>query len=55
MLADRRRSSCRSLNLVVANVGRGVARNVELEFAGDLEPLQKKIQVRLDSRRLDAE
>jgi hypothetical protein len=29
------------LNLVVANVGRGPARNVELEFVGDLELLRK--------------
>jgi hypothetical protein len=29
------------LNLVVANVGRGVACNVELEFLGDLESLRK--------------
>jgi hypothetical protein len=29
------------LNLVVANVGRGVACNVELEFLGDLELLRK--------------
>jgi hypothetical protein len=28
------------LNLIVANVGRGVARNVELEFGGDLEELR---------------
>jgi hypothetical protein len=29
------------LNLVVTNVGRGEARNVELEFVGDLESLRK--------------
>jgi hypothetical protein len=30
------------LNLVVANVGRGPARNVALEFVGDLETLNKR-------------
>jgi hypothetical protein len=30
------------LNLVVANVGRGSARNVALEFAGDIDALQKR-------------
>jgi len=30
------------LNLVVANVGRGPARNVALEFVGDLDTLQKR-------------
>jgi len=30
------------LNLVVANVGRGPARNIELEFIGDRELLQKQ-------------
>jgi hypothetical protein len=40
LLPDQRHLNM--LNLVVANVGRGPARNVVLEFVGDLDTLQKK-------------
>jgi hypothetical protein len=41
------------LNLVVTNVGRGPARNVELEFVGDLESLRKSgAQMLTKPRRL---
>ncbi len=47
LLPDQR--SINFLNLIVANVGRGPARNLELELIGDLEILQKK-GVRLAKR-----
>jgi hypothetical protein len=40
LLPDQRHLNM--LNLVVANVGRGPARNVVLEFIGDLDTLQKR-------------
>src|SRR5689334_4751578 len=50
LLPDQRHINI--LNLVVANVGRGPARNVELEFIGDFTELQKLGASRLTKSKL---